>query len=60
MPTKVRELTPITQAKKDDRACPICHPRKDRLREDQVWGVCPTNRKHEHAVPSTSSTHGES
>lgn len=47
MPNKATELTPITEAKKDDSRCPICHPRKNTLREDEIWGVCETNRKHE-------------
>lgn len=50
MPTKVKELTPIQEAKSDDLRCLICHPldAKKRLQEDQVWGRCPTNQKHTH------------
>jgi hypothetical protein len=43
-PTKVRELEPHTRD--DDPNCSICHPKKGRLREDQIWGVCPTNEPH--------------
>lgn len=45
-PTKVKELTPITEAKHDDSRCRICHPRRDYVYEDQLWGRCATNTKH--------------
>lgn len=61
MPTKVKELTPVTEAKGADSRCVICFPAnlKKRLREDQLWGLCPTNRKHSHGArpnPKTQET----
>lgn len=44
--TKAKELTPVTQLREDGSACPICNPNPKRVREDQVWGRCPTNRPH--------------
>lgn len=45
MPTKVKELDNSKDG--DKNACPICNPNPKRVREDQIWGNCPTNRKHE-------------
>lgn len=57
MPTKVRELEPHKH--EDDSSCAICHPKKDRVREDQVWGNCPTNRQHEpHSVRNSVQKSG--
>jgi hypothetical protein len=42
----------------DRGACPICSPKPDRLREDQVWGVCSTNKPHpRHEGGDTESRH---
>lgn len=32
----------------DRRDCPVCTPHPEKLREDQVWGVCQTNKPHSH------------
>jgi len=49
--TKAKELNPNPQ-RTSDTACPVCRPPRDGyVREDQVWGSCPTNRKHQaHAA----------
>lgn len=41
MPTKVEELR---QDHRGDRAqCVLCNPRRDRVREDQVWAFVQAN-----------------
>lgn len=36
MGTKAKEITSNPHG--DRNQCPICNPRKDRIRHDQVWG----------------------
>jgi len=46
--SKAKELNPNPQ-RTSDSSCPVCHPvKKGYVREDQVWGVCPTNKLHMH------------